>query len=402
MNKFVSVALAVSTITAKILEIRYLRVLLEIMRIVILYNSSWYVFLLRQNLIQTLQSVGCDVTVVAPEDAYTERVKRLGVRFIPIVMDGSGRSPVVEAWTLSSIYRALFKARPDAVLSFTVKCNLYAGLCRRGLRFNHVANVSGLGQLFDGKIGVAGALTLLYRVALARTNVVFFQNAEDKSRLSQSGAVDERRAQVIPGSGVDLQRFAPIPRAARGERAFLMFGRLLPQKGFDHFIQAARELRSRNASRATFWILGAEDNSRYESRELRKRIDSAHGEGVIRYLHSTDDPLPLIREADVVVLPSTYNEGVPRSLLEALACGKPIVTTDWKGCRETVRPGDNGLLVRPHDASSLVDALDYLTRCDTATLERFGKRSRCLAEEKFDERLVLDSYLEAIGFASRS
>ncbi len=397
MVKCTSVALAVSTITAKVREIGYLRVLLEIMRIVILYNSSWYVFLLRQNLIKALQSTGCSVTVIAPVDDYTERVKKLGVDFIPIVMDGTGRSPLVEAWTLSSIYRALLRVRPDAVLSFTVKCNLYAGLCRRALEFIHLANVSGLGELFDGKTGVASAVALLYRVALARTHLVFFQNSEDKSILSKSGAVDELRAEVIPGSGVDLERFTPIQSTPRSERIFLMFGRLLPQKGFDHFIEAARQLRNRGGDRSVFWILGAADNTRQESLRLRERIDSAHGEGVIRYLQSTDDPLSLIRQADVVVLPSTYNEGVPRSLLEALACGKPVVTTDWKGCRETVVAGENGLLVKPHDTSSLVGALGYLAGCDSDVLERFGARSRSLAEQRFDERLVLNSYLEALG-----
>lgn len=369
------------------------------MRIVILYNSSWYVFLLRQNLIKTLEGFGCYVTVIAPVDAYTERVKKLGVEFIPIGIDGTGRAPIFEAWTLASIYRALRIARPDVVLSFTVKCNLYAGMCRRALEFNHVANVSGLGELFDGRKGVSSAVALLYRIALARTHTVFFQNSEDCSRLTKNGAVNERRAQVIPGSGVDLERFTPIPRSPRLERAFLMFGRLLPQKGFDRFIEAARQLRSRTGDRAVFWILGAVDSTRQESLDLRKRIDSAHGEGIIRYLQSTDDPLPLIREADVVVLPSTYNEGVPRSLLEALACGKPVVTTDWKGCRETVRGGENGLLVRPHDTASLIEALDYFIRCDIDVIERFGARSRCLAEEKFNERLVLDSYLEAIGIS---
>lgn len=366
------------------------------MRIVILYNSSWYVFLLRQNLIATLQAAGHTVIVIAPEDGYTDRVKQLGVEFVPIGMRASGSSPLVEAWTLSSVYRALRESRPDVVLSFTVKCNLYAGLCRRLLDFWHVANVSGLGQLFDGNTRLGLGAHHLYRIALARTHVVFFQNTEDQARLLASGAINRERSKVIPGSGVDLSRFTPVQRATRQQRAFLMLGRLLPKKGFDHFIEAGRELRKRHSDRVVFWILGAPDRTRAESLDLLDRIQRAHAQGVVRYLHSTDDSVPYIREADVVVLPSTYNEGVPRSLLEALACGKPIVTTDWKGCRETVEHAKNGLLVRPDDASSLVEALDMLARCDGELLNQYGYESRRLAERRFDEQLVLEAYLRAI------
>jgi glycosyltransferase involved in cell wall biosynthesis len=366
------------------------------MRIVILYNSSWYVFLLRQNLIAALQAAGHHVVVIAPEDGYTARVKQLGVEFLPINMRATGRSPLFEAWTLRSVYHAIRGSKPNVVLSFTVKCNLYAGLCRRILDFRHVANVSGLGELFDGGFGVGRGVYQLYRIALKRTEVVFFQNRDDKARLLESGAVDGSRAQLIPGSGVDLARFVPIPRAVRRQRAFLMFGRLLPKKGFDSFLDAARQLRTRHADSASFWILGAPDQTREESMQLLERIEQAHAEGAIRYLHSTDDPIPYIREADVVVLPSTYNEGVPRSLLEALACGKPVVTTDWKGCRETVEHGKNGLLVRPDDTSSLVDALESLVRCDAQLLEQYGHASRRLAEERFDEQLVLEAYHRAV------
>jgi len=367
------------------------------MRVVILYNSSWYVFLLRQNLIASLQAAGHQVIVAAPVDAYTERVKQLGVDFIPIDMCGTTRSPLAEAWTLASVYKALRGAEPDVVLSFTVKCNLYAGLCRRLLEFRHVANVSGLGQLFDGATGTGRGVQMLYRVALARTHAVLFQNAEDRSRLTTNGAVKADCSKVIPGSGVDLSRFVPVQRTARSPRAFFMFGRLLPKKGFDDFMAAAKELKQRRGNDVVFWILGAADHTRPESLKLLERIQEGHARGAVRYLQSTDDPVPFIREADVVVLPSTYNEGVPRSLLEALACAKPVVTTDWKGCRETVEHGKNGFLVRPYDTNSLIEALDHLAQCQDKELERFGRHSRAIAEQRFDERLVLQAYNEAIG-----
>lgn len=369
------------------------------MRVVILNNTSWYVFLMRRNLIRALQEAGHDVSVIAPEDRYTDRVKSLRVSFTAIPLSPTGRSPLMEMLSLRAIYAALNRLAPDVVLSFTVKCNLYAGLCRRLLDFKHVANISGLGDLFRTQGALAAKLPqLLYRVALARTEVVFFQNRDDRAMLVENGAIASARSRVLPGSGVDLTRFVPSASGPRGGvRSFLMFGRLLPQKGFDHFIEAARKLRVRHGERVVFWILGAPDLERTESLSLLSRIQAAHSEGVVRYLNSTDDPLPYIQESDVVVLPSTYNEGVPRSLLEALASGKAVVTTDWKGCREVVEEGRNGWLVRPGDLGSLVEVLDRAISCEDSILTRLGQRSRELAEERFDEGVVLEAYRRVVG-----
>ena len=337
------------------------------------------------------------MTVISPSDAYTERVKKMGVEHKPISMTRSGTGLYAEFATLKQTYEALRECRPHAVLSFTVKCNLYAGLCKRRLPFLHVANISGLGQLFDGGSAVQKAVHVLYRFSLAHTDHVFFQNRDDMAHVVGNGLVDVARSSLIPGSGVDLSRFTPAVKPSADKRAFLMFGRILPKKGFYHFIEAAIALKKRFGERVVFWVLGAPDLERAESVDLLARIMDAHARGVIRYLQSTDDPLPFIREADAVVLPSTYNEGVPRSLLEALACGKPIVTTDWKGCRETVDNGRNGYLVAPNSTDSLVAALSEIATFNDEQLAAFGRRSREIAEERFDERVVIEAYHQALA-----
>jgi glycosyltransferase involved in cell wall biosynthesis len=369
------------------------------MRIVILYNTSWYVFLLRRNLIASLLQAGHTVTVVAPRDAYTERVQQLGVSFVPISMNATGTSPIKEMVTLGEIYEALRSLRPDVVLSFTVKCNLYAGLCRRLLSFHHVANVSGLGQSFDTSSLANKAIRRLYRTALSQTHTIFFQNKEDREMLVQQKIVSMAQTEVIPGSGVDLRHFCPSQSQSnrRGSRSFLMLGRLLPKKGFVAFMEAAATLKDRYGDAAAFWILGAPDFERPESVELLEQIISRHARGTIRYLQSTDDVIPYLREADAVVLPSTYNEGVPRSLLEALACGKPVITTNWKGCRETVEPGRNGYLVLPDNTESLIRAMTQILECSQQTLETLGRNSRLIAEERFNEETVLSAYHRAIS-----
>jgi glycosyltransferase involved in cell wall biosynthesis len=367
------------------------------MRTVILYNSFWYVFLLRRNLVASLMREGHSLYVVAPEDQYSDRVRQLGVTCVPIEMNRSGTSLLQEARTLSQIFQALKRINPTSVLSFTAKCNVYAGLCRRRLGFQHVANISGLGQLFDGGRWLQRAVHLLYRVSFAKTDDVFFQNPEDLAQLTGVKAVAPESASLLPGSGVDLSRFYPATKRVGNVRSFLMFGRLLPKKGFYRFIQAAEQLKRVHGDRVVFWILGAADYERSESVDLLQSVMDAHARGVVRYLQSTDDTLPYLHEADIVVLPSTYNEGVPRSLLEALACGKPVVTTNWKGCRETVEDGQNGLLVAPESTPSLIEALNTLATLDESSLAAMGKRSREIAEQRFDERVVIERYLNALA-----
>ena len=367
------------------------------MRVVILYNTSWYVYLLRRNLITTLQEAGCEVTVVAPRDDYTERLLDLGVRYVSIPLEPGGTNPLTELRTCRAISRTLKLLRPDAVLSFTIKCNLYAGFCKRMTPFVQVANISGLGVAFERPGAMRAMATFLYRMALKPTDHIFFQNPDDLRSCTNGGLVEPRRSRVIPGSGVDLSAFLPSTRRAERPRTFLMFGRLLPQKGYDLYLNAAARLREAFGDRVRCLILGSPDRERSDSRDLLTRIQTAHADGDVQYLQSSDDVRPFLNESDVVVLPSTYNEGVPRSLLEAMASGKAIITTDWKGCRETVEHGRNGHLIVPHDAESLYRSMWHMAACPEVELASYGRESRKRAEELFDERIVLEAYLTALS-----
>jgi glycosyltransferase involved in cell wall biosynthesis len=354
--------------------------------------------LLRRNLITALQNQGSEITVIAPFDSYTERVRNLGVNVIDLPLRPSGKNVLQELATIRALYTALKSVKPDAVLSYTVKCNLYAGLCQRLLPFKLIPNVSGLGEAFSQQGALQNIIRVLYRASLGRCVKIFFQNEEDLSLCIESRLVKEAVCEVLPGSGVDIHHFSPAQRAPEGARTFLMFGRLLPQKGFGYFIRSAASIRATLGDRARFWILGSPDLERRDSVALLKDIQAAHSKGIIRYIPKTDNVLPIIQESDVVVLPSTYNEGVPRSLLEALACGKPIVTTEWKGCRETVRTGMNGYRIQPHDQDALTIALTHLTECSSEDLLQMGRASRKIAETRFNESHVLDAYLRVLGF----
>ena len=372
------------------------------MRIIILYNTSWYVYLLRRNLIARLIQAGCEVIVVAPQDAYSERLIKLGAKYRPLPLIPGSKNPWAEGRSFMALLSILRDLKPDAVLSFTIKCNLYAGLLKRLIPFRQIANISGLGVAFDKRGPLQIIARVLYRMGLSTTNHIFFQNHEDRDGCVNASLVPRERSLVIPGSGVDLKAFTPTPRTPGRPRTFLMFGRLLPKKGYDMYLRVAERLHREFGERVAFWILGKPDFERSESIALYHRITQAHTDGFVRYLQSTDDVRPILSETDVVVLPSTYNEGVPRSLLEALASGKSIITTDWKGCRETVKQGTNGYLVTPHSEESLYEAMTHLATCSEVALQAFGIASRDRAEKLFDERIVLDAYLNALNLTRPS
>lgn len=361
------------------------------MRIALCANTSWYLYNYRRNLINALRQRGHAVSAIAPPDDYSDRLRALGVAWHPLAMRQNGTNPFEEAATLRDLSRRLRQIRPDALLTFTVKCNLYAGLLNRR-RFRHLANVSGLGELFDRQTLLTRLARRLYKIAFARAHAVFFQNREDLATFLNHGLILPERAERLPGSGVDVSAFMPDPDYQPGTpRAFLMFGRLLPKKGYDLFLQAAERLPD-----ARCWILGIPDPRRADSRALFERIQARHARRVLIYFPATDNVLPLLRQADVVALPSSYHEGVPRCLLEALACGKPLITTDWKGCRDAVEHGQNGLLIPPNDVDALTQAMTFFCRADAGTLLKMGEFSRRKAEREFDEQQIIMRYLNAL------
>ena len=373
------------------------------MKVTLVSNTSWYIYNFRENLIRTLQQDGHEVFVIAPRDSYVDKLTAMGVKHYELILSRRGKNLFREITSCIRLLRLLRAIKPDMVLTFTIKCNLYTGICRRFLEFEQIANISGLGETFDGKGFVNCIVSHLYRFALARAKRVFFQNNEDRQTIIEYGLLPTYLCKRIPGSCVDLDAYSPSRLFPR-DRAmrFLMFGRLIPKKGYDLFMKTAENIRLGGNYNAEFWIMGIVDDSRKESRELLERIQTLQRKGVIRCLPPSDDVATVLQQVDVVVLPSEYNEGVPRSLLEAMACGKPIITTDWKGCRDTVEHGKNGYLVKVGDEEDLRLYVQQFLETRVEELHQMGMASREKAQREFDEKEVLKAYSSEIeGSISR-
>lgn len=362
------------------------------MHVLLTGNTTFKLANFREGLICRLISDGHRVTVVAPPDEYVEKIRAFGCDFVPLQMDRNGTSPISEARLLFSIFKVIRRAGPDVVFSYTIKNNIYSGIACRGLGIPFVPNVTGLGPMFNATGLLNLTVRALYRVAFGKARAVFFQNSSDLELFTGSRLVSMDRVRLLPGSGVDLNRFAATPLPESGEVIrFLLVARLLWDKGVGIYTDAARKVRE-TFPQARFQLLGPLDpdsKSGVSAADLEKWI----AEGVVDYLGSTQDVVPFLQAAHCIVLPSYYREGTPRSLLEAGAVGRPIITTNMPGCRDVVVEHESGFLVAPRDADQLAAAFDAFLSLGPEAQAAMGAASHLHIEQTYDEGIVIGAYL---------
>ncbi|GAK51905.1 glycosyl transferase group 1 [Candidatus Moduliflexus flocculans] len=367
------------------------------MKIVFVANTSWFLYNFCQTLLRTVKAEGHDVYVIAPYDQTSSKFEELGIEWFDLSMHQTSKNPLRECLTLCHLYRILHTLHPEFVLTFTIKCNLYVGLVKKVLPFEQIATLAGLGQGFTGQNIWSVLIRTLYTVALKTARKVFFQNDDDSALFLHYRLVRTEQVEHTSGLGVNLSRFVPCSiEKTDGTRVFLMFGRLLKSKGYGLFLQAARQIHKERPSQAEFWILGIPDRSREDSRNLFQTIQAFHQQQIVRYIPAVDDVRSVLHQADVVVLPSEYNEGVPACLLEAMACGKPIITTNWKGCKKTVEHGKNGFLVEKGSVEELKNAILLCLDMNSAMFIQMGTLSRQKVEREFDEQSIIAKYIREI------
>jgi len=362
-------------------------------RVVLAANSSWNIVNFRAGLIEALKREGYEPVVVAPLDEAAEsRMGELGVERIVVGIERSGLNPIADLRLLGEYRRILKRLRPAAFLGFTIKPNIYGCIAARSLGVPAIANISGLGTVFIKRGALLALVTRLYRFALSRAAVVFFQNPDDRALFIERRMVRPEQARLLPGSGVDLERFAPAPQPL-SPPTFLLIARLLGDKGVREFVEAARMLRP-GLPEARFQLLGPIDGGN-RTAISRAELEEWIAQGLVDYLGETDDVRPYVAAASAVVLPS-YREGLPRSLLEAAAMARPLIATDVPGCREVVEDGTNGFLCRVRDSESLAKAMKNLAEMPVSRRSAMGEAARRKVQDQFSETVVIRAYLDAL------
>lgn len=364
------------------------------MKIAFVTNTCWNVFNFREGLVKFFLERGDEVISLAPTDEYAVEIEKWGVRHIETPLDQTGTNPLRDFSYMNRI-RSIFKSeKPDIALCFTIKSNIYASLAGKLAGVPVVCNVSGLGTVFLVE-GLFGKIAIgLYRLAFKYSSHIFFQNKDDKELFQSHVSLDDSRTGILAGSGIDLDRFSYSEVEISQPTRFLMIARLIEEKGVREYAEAARILLENN-EKVKFTLVGNWDES--HARSIPKReLDNWISQGVIDYLPHSNAVDQLIENSEVVVLPS-YREGTPRTLLEGAAKGRALLTSDVPGCKEVVEDGVNGFLFEVKSAKSIVDKVRLYLSLSAGEKLVMGRNSRKIAEEKFDENLVISSYVETIA-----
>lgn len=375
------------------------------MRILVLSSLAYSLVNFRGDLLKAMIDNGHDVIACAPDrDAATESsLAAMGVGFRQTPMQRTGTNVLSDLGLVSNYIRLIRRERPDIVLAYTQKPIIYGGIATRmagllGNRPRFFALMSGLGQVFSMDAGYSSvlrkAVSRLYRAALARAQATFVFNADDRQDMIDLGIVDRSQKVIqVPGSGVSLTRFParePVTHPVR----FLMIGRLMRNKGIMEFLEASRIVR-RQYSECEFQIVGRpeDENPAGISCEESERLAIEYD---VEFVPGTDDVRPYLAQCSVFVLPSYYREGLPRTILEALASARPVITTDLPGCRDAIEVGVNGYLVKPRSAGDLAAAMTRFV-ADPTLVADMGASSLAIARETYDVQLVNRQLLGEMG-----
>jgi len=358
-------------------------------------NTSWYLYNFRKNTSIALIDRGYQVIAIAPKDEYSAKLSELGCELIDIDIDQGGANPLRDIKTFFYFYRIYRMNEIDVVLNFTPKNNIYSTLSASLNNTKAINNIAGLGILFVDESITSKIARFLYKISQSKASKLFFQNEDDRKLFLDREIATTVETDRLPGSGVDLERFVISPCPDDGTVRFLLIARMLYDKGINQYIDAARVLKAKYGVSTELCLLGFLDvnnPSAVSKQDMQSWVD----EGIVNYLGTSDNVEQEIAKVDCMVLPSYYREGVPKSLLEAGAMGKPIVTTDNVGCRETVDDGINGFLCEPRSSESLVEKLELIINMTHSERLAMGKKSRIKIEKEFDEQIVINKYLNAI------
>jgi glycosyltransferase involved in cell wall biosynthesis len=354
----------------------------------------------RRDLIIEWLKLGYSVTAVtAPADTDSlAKISEMSVKFRSIPLEREGLNPVKDLRTLVKLFNVIKDEMPDIIFTYTVKPNIFCGLCMYLLKdIKLFSMITGLGYAFSGSSikqkAIKWFLKLLYKLALRKNEVIFFQNHEDRDLFVAQNLVSTRnRLIVVNGSGVNTEHYFYSAPKCTEKISFLMMARLIKSKGVIVYADAAARIKEKYPN-TEFALLGS--YSVGPDSIDPKRIEEWQAEGIISFKGRRDDVRPFILDCSVYVLPSAYREGVPRSTLEAMSMGRPVITTDSTGCRETVIDGVNGFLISVNDVEDLAEKMERFIK-EPRLVETMGRKSRELVESKFDVHKVNGVIIDAM------
>ena len=364
-------------------------------KIVLTANTSWYLYNFRLGLIKELIKQKNKIFIVAPKDNFSPKLKDLGCTFFSIKVDNKGSNPIKDLSFFYVLRRIYKKINPDIVLHYTIKPVIYGSFASQKLSIPHINNITGLGTVFIDPNWITFFVKILYKKALIRSSYVFFQNKDDYKLFIKNKLISKFiPISIIPGTGIDLDKFKLSKYPKSSTLKFLFIGRILKDKGFFEFVEVAKRIKNLGF-KVDFKILGYL-NAKNKTAITESEINHFQKKGYINYLGSSDNVIPFINDASCVVLPS-YREGLPKSLLEAASIGRPIIATDVTGCRDIVSNGKNGFLCKPRNIKDLYQKVLEFISLPYQERKKLGENGREIMKKNFDEKKVIKKIINHIN-----
>jgi len=363
-------------------------------KIFLISNTSWYLYNFRRTTILSLKELGHAVYCIAPLDAYSKRLESdIGASFIDLQIEGKSIGPIKEIKSFLRIGKILRLHSPDIVFNFTIKINIYSGITCSILGIPYVNNVSGLGTAILRYQLIYPIIKKLYQLANSNARVVFFQNDEDVLELYPSEVLNTKKIRVLPGSGVSIRHFDHREMRSSSPISFILIARIIYDKGVKEFAEACSLLKEQGISYNAILVgeLGVSNKSAIPEYILDDWVDKE----LFDYAGMVDDVRPYLERSHVVVLPS-YREGMPRTILEAGAIGRPSIVSDVPGCRQAVKNGETGWICEPRSTQSLFEQMKMCAQMDVSILRLHGEKARKFVEQRFNEDEVVKAYQDCL------
>lgn len=358
-------------------------------KVLFLVNHDIVIYNFRLEVIERLISDGHEVHISSPYGERIDDLVKLGCKYYQIDIFRHGTNPLQEIKLLKAYKRLIAKIRPDIVLTYTIKPNIYGGIACQMKNIPYVANITGLGTAVENTGMIQKISILLYRYALRKSQKVFFQNTENQQFFVQHKiALD--RMDLLSGSGVNLKRFLPLPYPSDETIEFVFISRIMKEKGIEQFLEAAKVI-SKKFQHTRFHICGfCED-------EYKGKLNEFINAGTVIYHGLLRDVKEILVKTHCTIHPTFYPEGISNVLLESAACARPLISTDRSGCREVIEDGVNGYIIPQQDTQALISAIEKFIRLSNIEREKMGLCGRLKVEKEFDRQIVVEKYIDEIN-----
>lgn len=365
------------------------------MKIAILINDTTSLYNHRFEVVRGLVQAGHQIEIIAQEEHFTQEFISLGCTFTPLTVNRHQKNPVNDLKVIYTYYKLLKSAKPDVVLTYNIKPNVYGGMACQLLGLTYMPNITGLGTAVEYPGMLQKITVLLYKLGMRKAHTIFFQNTANRAFFEEHGILRKStRAVLLPGSGVNLTKHLPMPYPNAQETHFLFVARILKEKGIDMYLTAAKKF---SGSKVKFHICGPFDSPGYQ-----EKVEAAVQAGNVIYHGQQKNMKPFFEQCACLLHPSWYPEGMSNVLLETAASARPAITTDRAGCREVVEDGKTGFIVPVQDEPAFLRAVEKFLALPWEERKQMGLNARAKVEKEFDRQLVADTYVKELKVLSTS